>query len=226
MSNTHASSEIHTDKSRLKRMGENVRKRLAGNPQVYQIPNEGAEIFAVGDFLTAEECAKMITLIDDCAKPSQVFDLKYEDGYRTSFSGNVDPHDPFVKKLNRRIDDLLGVDPAWGESIQGQRYQPGQEFQPHHDWFHPGTSYWDQEMDRGGQRSFTAMAFLNNVPQGGTTDFTDLSLSIEPKQGVLLLWNNADKDGVPNLQTMHAGRPVIEGTKYIITKWYRTKSLY
>lgn len=213
----------HQDNARLKRMGTNVRARLVGNPKVYQVPTGQAEIFAVGDFMSPEECTKMIGLIDDCAKPSQVFDLKYEDGYRTSFSGNVDPYDPFVKMLNRRVDDLLGVDPDWGERIQGQRYKPGQEFQPHHDWFHPGTSYWKSEMKRGGQRSFTTMVFLNDVKDGGTTDFTDLGLSFEPKPGVLLAWNNASPNGIPNLRTMHAGRPVIEGTKYIFTKWYRTK---
>jgi prolyl 4-hydroxylase len=187
------------------------------------VPAEAAEIFAVGDFMSAEECVRMCGLIDACARPSTVFDLDYSSGYRTSFSGDVDPLDPFVRKISRRIDDLLGLEPEWGESIQGQRYMPGQQFQPHHDWFHPGTTYWDKEMGRGGQRSYTAMVFLNEVRAGGTTEFTDLGLAIEPRPGVLLAWNNADADGVPNPLTIHAGRPVVEGVKYIITKWYRTK---
>ena len=211
------------DQSGLRRIGEQVRARIAANPAVYRVPAEGAEIFAVGDFLGPAECTRMRALIDDCAKPSTVFDLDYSSGYRTSYSGDVDPHDPFVKKINRRIDDLLGIEAECGENIQGQRYLPGQEFRPHQDYFHPGTSYWDMEMRRGGQRSYTAMVFLNEVEAGGSTDFTDLNLSIEPKPGVLLAWNNADADGVPNPLTMHAGRPVVEGVKYVITKWYRTK---
>lgn len=212
------------DQTGLKRVGDIVRARLAANPAVYKVPVEKAELFAVGDFLSPEECSKMRDMIDAVAEPSKVFDLDYSSGYRTSYSGNVDPHDPFVRKISRRIDDLLGMDSTFGETIQGQRYMPGQEFQPHHDWFHPGTSYWDLEMARGGQRSFTTMAFLNDVEAGGTTDFPDLGIALEPKPGVLVIWNNARPDGLTNVKTLHAGRPVIAGEKYIITKWYRARA--
>ena len=214
---------VNLDQPGLKRVGEQVRTRLAANPAVYKVPVEAAELYAVGDFLTPDECRKMCDMIDAVAEPSRVFDLDYSSGYRTSYSGNVDPHDPFVRKISRRIDDLLGMDSSFGETIQGQRYMPGQEFQPHHDWFHPGTSYWDLEMGRGGQRSFTTMAFLNNVEAGGTTDFPELGISLEPKPGVLVVWNNALPDGLTNVKTLHAGRPVIAGEKYIITKWYRAR---
>jgi len=207
----------------LRKLGTQVRDRLTANPAVWKVPTEEAEIYAVADFIKPEECKRLIKLIDDVAKPSTVFDLDYSDGYRTSYSGDVDPHDPFIKKLNRRIDDLMGIDPIFGETIQGQRYQPGQQFKPHHDWFHPNTSYWEFEMGRGGQRSYTTMAFLNEVEEGGTTDFTELGMSIEPKPGVLLLWNNADLEGLPNHRTIHAGTPVVKGVKYIFTKWYRAE---
>ncbi|APE29098.1 prolyl hydroxylase family protein [Aurantiacibacter gangjinensis] len=216
----------NADQARLRSLGAKVRKRLAGNSAVYKVPSDEVELWAMGDFMTAAECQKMIELIDATAKPSRVSGLDYSDGYRTSYSGDVDPTDPFVKKIGRRVDDLLGVDPKFGESIQGQRYMPGQEFQPHHDWFHPDTSYWETEMGRGGQRSFTTMAFLNEVEAGGTTDFTDIGLSLEPKPGVLLIWNNATPEGLTNSRTMHAGRPVQAGAKYIFTKWYRAKEWF
>ncbi|MGB3165715.1 MAG: 2OG-Fe(II) oxygenase [Alteraurantiacibacter sp.] len=211
------------DKAGLARLGQQVRERLAANPAAYKVPSDEVELFAIGDFMTEAECAKMRDLIDTTAVPSKVFDLDYSSGYRTSYSGDVDPHDPFVRKISRRIDDLMDITPEWGETIQGQRYMPGQEFQPHHDWFHPGTTYWDLEMTRGGQRSWTTMAFLNEVEAGGTTDFTELGISIEPKPGILIAWNNATPEGLTNAKTMHAGRPVQQGSKYIITKWYRTK---
>lgn len=224
MSDTKSKSYApDADRAGLKTIGKAVRARLAANLTAYKVPSDELELHAVGDFMSAAECQKMIELIDATAQPSRVFDLDYSSGYRTSYSGDVDPHDPFVKKISRRIDDLLDIDPTFGEPIQGQRYMPGQEFQPHHDWFHPETSYWDLEMGRGGQRSYTAMVFLNEPEAGGTTDFTDIGISIEPKQGVLLAWNNARPDGTSNPMTMHAGRPVLQGAKYIITKWYRTK---
>lgn len=211
------------DQEALARVGTQVRERLAANPAVYRLPTDQAEIYAVGDFLNPEECRRMIKMIDQVAKPSRVFDLAYGSAYRTSYSGDVDPGDPFVKKIQRRIDDLLGLDSSYGETVQGQRYLPGQEFKPHYDWFHPDGDYWQTERDRGGQRSYTAMAFLNDVKEGGSTDFTSIGLSVEPKPGALLMWNNADENGIPNEMTMHAGTPVKKGVKYIITKWYRTR---
>jgi prolyl 4-hydroxylase len=83
--------------------------------------------------------------------------------------------------------------------------------------------YWKQEKRNGGQRSFTAMVYLNTVEEGGTTDFTRIGLSIPPQQGALIIWNNATVKGDVNVDTLHAGTPVIRGVKYIITKWYRTR---
>lgn len=211
------------DREALRRAGMAVRKRLAENPAVYKVPTDKAEIFALGDFLTPGECKRMIAQIDAVAKPSSVYDSEYGKSFRTSYSGNVDATDPLVRSITRRIDDLLGIEPQYGETVQGQRYLPSQEFQPHWDYFHTAADYWRQEKRRGGQRSWTAMAFLNPVGGGGTTDFTRLGLSIEPKPGALLIWNNADANGVPNEWTMHAGRPVTEGVKYVITKWYRVR---
>ena len=215
--------EHNPDQARLRRIGRKVRERLSALPEAYRLPTDQAEMYAVGDFFTPEECGRLMTMIDAVALPSRAYDATYESGYRTSYSGDVDPGDPFVRKLQRRLDDLLGIDPNYGETIQGQRYLPGQEFQAHCDWF-PAGAYWDMEMDRGGQRSITAMAYLNDVEEGGATAFPRLGLTIDPKPGALLIWNNADPEGRPNPWTIHAGRPVVRGVKYIITKWYRSRS--
>ena len=218
-----AKNEIIPDKDALARVGESVRKRLKADPQVYQVETDKAEIFAIGDFLSAEECKRLCTMIDLVAKPSTLHEQDYASGFRTSYSGDLDPSDSFVKSISRRIDDLLGIAPKCGEAIQGQRYLPGQQFKPHNDWFYTSEKYWELERKRGGQRCWTAMAFLNEVEEGGETHFTEVGIKIEPKPGVLLVWNNALPDGTPNEGTMHAGTPVVKGAKYIITKWYRTR---
>lgn len=218
-----AKTAIIPDQASLKRVGETVRNRLLNDPGVYKVESDKAELFAVGDFLTKGECERLCMMIDLIAKPSALHEESYESGFRTSYSGDLDPHNSFVKAISRRIDDLLGVDPIIGEAVQGQRYLPGQQFKPHHDWFHTSERYWPMERKRGGQRSWTAMAYLNNVIEGGSTHFVNLNVDIEPKAGVLLVWNNARPDGSPNPDTLHAGTPVIKGTKYVITKWYRTR---
>ena len=211
------------DRDALRRIGDSVRKRLDANPAAYRIDTDKAEIYAFGDFLSKAECERLCAMIDAVAKPSALYDMDYADAFRTSYSGDLDVDDPFIKGISRRIDDLLGVNPMIGERIQGQRYLPGQEFKPHNDWFYPDQPYWKTERKRGGQRSWTTMAFLNAVKEGGHTHFTEVGASIEPKPGVLLVWNNALPDGSPNENAMHAGTPVIEGEKYVFTKWYRTR---
>lgn len=212
------------DQHALARLGQSVRGRLAADPAAYRVEDERIELFAIGGFLSDDECIRLRHLIDAVARPSALHELDYASGFRTSYSGDLDPRDAFVAGLSKRIDAVLGVDAAIGEPLQGQRYHPGQQFKPHNDWFYTSEGYWPQEEARGGQRSWTAMAYLNAVEAGGATAFTLLGLEIEPKPGVLLLWNNALPDGRPNEATLHAGLPVERGVKYVITKWYRTRN--
>ena len=214
---------IIPDQDALKRLGALVRGKLVADPDAYQIETDKADLFAIGDFVSPAECKRLCTMIDLVAKPSTLHEEGYDSGFRTSYSGDLDPLDSFVMGLSRRIDDLMGINPICGEAIQGQRYLPGQQFKPHNDWFYATEAYWPFERKRGGQRSWTAMAFLNEVEEGGETHFTEIGIKIAPKPGVLLVWNNALPDGSPNEGTIHAGTPVIKGAKYVITKWYRTR---
>ena len=212
------------DQSALARVGASVRARLADNAAVCPIENDAVELFAHGSFLVLAECETLCTMIDAVARPSALHEMDYASGYRTSYSGDLDPAGALVKAISCRIDALFGLDPAIGEPIQGQRYAPGQQYKPHNDWFYTSESYWPGEEARGGQRSWTAMAYLNAVEAGGGTVFSALGIQIEPKPGVLLIWNNALPDGRPNEATLHAGLPVERGAKYVITKWYRTRA--
>jgi prolyl 4-hydroxylase len=69
------------------------------------------------------------------------------------------------------------------------------------------------------------MVYLNDVEAGGETYFKHLNLKIKPQQGTLIAWNNLYKNGLPNLKTMHEAFPPVSGSKYVITKWWRSWSL-
>lgn len=211
------------DRAALVRVGNRVRSRLASDPAVVRVPVEQAELFTMAGFLSPAECDRFIAMIETVAKPSTLYSASYDSGVRTSYSGDVDPTDPFVRMVTRRLDDLLGIEGSWGETVQGQRYLPGQEFKVHCDWFPTDCEYWPAESSQGGQRSWTAMAYLSDVEEGGATEFPYLDYSSRPVRGSLLIWNNMSPDGEPNIMTLHAGTPVVRGTKYIITKWYRTR---
>jgi len=211
------------DCAALAKVGRAVRARLAADPAVWHAPIETAEFAIVADVLSAQECARVIAMVDAVAEPSSTYETEHDTSIRSSYSGDVDRYDPFVRMIERRIDDLLGMPSNYGETMQGQRYTVGQQFKAHYDWFATHTAYWQGERAKGGQRSWTAMIYLNDVEEGGQTVFERAGLNVTPKQGMLLAWNNANPDGTPNHHTLHAALPVVRGTKYVITKWYRTR---
>jgi prolyl 4-hydroxylase len=216
------SKPTHAERAALARVGAAVRRRLEGDPAVHRVAAESVEMFALGGFLSADECTRLIELIDRVAHPSSTYSTGAEGG-RSSYSGDVDPADPFVRMIERRICDLLGIALEWGETVQGQRYAPGQEFLPHHDWFTYDAPWWPAEHARGGQRSWTVMAYLNDVTEGGVTHFDRIGVSVQPQAGALLVWNNMLSDGSPNPDVRHAALPVVRGVKYVITKWFRAR---
>ena len=188
------------DKLALLRAGAQVRRRLEAEPNAYKVPVETAEIWSIPEFVSADECARLIAEVNRTAKPSDLLDQGYghERAHRTSYSGDFNSDDPFVKMIERRIDDTLGLPHENGETIQGQRYDVGQEFRAHMDWFWTKAPYWKREEQQGGQRCFTAMLYLNDVEEGGETHFHNIGVTIAPQQGALIVWNNAGLDGSLN----------------------------
>ena len=68
------------------------------------------------------------------------------------------------------------------------------------------------------------MVYLNAVERGGETLFRRLGRSFTPVSGMALAWNNLQADGSPNPFTLHEAMPVEEGSKWVITKWFREKA--
>ena len=58
---------------------------------------------------------------------------------------------------------------------------------------------------------------------GGGTAFLRLDHVFQPRRGRALAWNNLHANGAPNPDTLHAGLPVLQGAKTIITKWFRER---
>ena len=205
------------------RIGTEVKERLARNPSALKIPSDDLDIFVVRDFLDRRECDGLIGMIDAQRIPSQLLAPTADPEFRTSESCNLDPKDRFVKAIEAKLTGLLGIDPPHGETIQGQRYAVGQRFKPHHDFFHTDQPYWEEMARSGGQRTWTAMIFLNEPEGGGATYFEKAGVRVTPRAGNLLAWNNLDARGEPNVFSLHEGMPVTAGAKYIVTKWHRER---
>jgi prolyl 4-hydroxylase len=204
-------------------IGAAVRDRLMQVQGIFKVPAPGLDIFVVKNFLTAAECQALMKRIDADKQPSKILAEDPDPEFRTSETCNLDPREPLTRQIEAKITGLMGIDPAHGETIQGQRYAVGQQFKAHHDFFYPSEPYWVEQEKIGGQRTWTVMMFLNEPEAGGQTFFEKAQIRVSPRAGNLLTWNNLDEHGEPNLNSLHQGMPVEAGVKYIITKWYRER---
>jgi prolyl 4-hydroxylase len=209
--------------NRLGEIGRSTAARLVRDPQVQMVNGSGIDLYCYQNFLSAEECGGLIAMIDSDRKPSGLLSASDDPEFRTSESCDLDRWHPFVDGIDKRICALMGMKARQGETLQGQRYTVGQQFKAHHDYFHVGESYWESERKRGGQRSWTAMIYLDAPFGGGETFFPSAGLKVTPRAAMLLAWNNMDKRGEPNPNALHESMPVSAGTKNIVTKWFRER---
>ena len=157
---------------------------------------------------------RVIEAINQSLQPSTV--TRGSSDYRTSRNCHLRQNQPdLAASLDQRFAALFDVDPRLSEPIQGQRYDPGQYFKEHTDWFAPGTSEYSQHTDNGGQRTWTVMVYLNAVERGGAT----FRLADRSRLCLALHRLNNQVDGTPNLHPYEASQE--EGHKWVITKWFR-----
>jgi hypothetical protein len=109
------------------------------------------------------------------------------------------------------------------ENLSLLRYEPGEEYRPHVDYLRSGTFGNVDDPSQPGQRVHTVFTFLDQVESGGQTDFPRIGLRIKPARGRIVHFLNCRADGSPDPLTVHAGRPVLAGTKYLATIWTRER---
>ena len=205
-----------------RRIGENL-ERTPGLWKLCWRANQPIQLYIGDNFLDTEMCRQMCEKIDEGSFPSPLYEKEKWEDVRTSYSCNLKHNDPLIAEVEARIAATLGIDRIQGEPLQGQRYQQGQRFREHADFFYVDEPYWKEYEPHGGQRTWTAMIYLNQPEAGGATRFKLLDFQVEPNVGRILIWNNMALDGSPNPWTLHEGMPVEAGTKYIVTKWYRER---
>ncbi len=122
-----------------------------------------------------------------------------------------EPIEAYLRELEACLCDYASQWPSFAEMMPSveivpfkiQRYRPGEHFQqPHAERVSFGLMH----------RVLAWMTYLNDVGDGGETEFHHYGLKIKPERGNTLIW--------PAEWThTHAGCVVNSGVKYIITGW-------
>jgi prolyl 4-hydroxylase len=207
-------------------LGRRIGDNLDAMPRLWRLcspPGQPIQLYIGDGFMSGDACRQMCEKIDAGSVPSPLYEKEKFEGVRTSYTCHLDRNDPLIVDVDQRIARMMGMDEKHGEPLQGQRYQEGQRFKEHADFFYIDEPYWPEYEPHGGQRTWTAMVYLNEPEAGGATRFKLLDTTILPKVGRILVWNNMSLDGSPNPWTTHEGMPVERGTKYIVTKWFRER---
>jgi prolyl 4-hydroxylase len=196
---------------------------LSAQPGIQKVPSPKLTLFLRRGFLDAATCAALVERIDAHRRPSTISDPNGDDAFRTSETCDLSAADRLVAAVDAMLAGFTGLDPAYGEPLQGQRYAVGQEFKAHTDYFEPDGVDFERYCSVAGNRTWTAMVYLNEPDAGGATRFKAIDKTIQPETGKLVCWSNRRPDGSLNPSTIHHGMKVRAGTKYVITKWYRER---
>ncbi|MBE8727382.1 prolyl hydroxylase family protein [Flavobacterium hungaricum] len=181
------------------------------------IINEELEIYTIDNFLTVEECNKLIekseqigfqeaaVSIDGAQKMMKMVRdnerILYEDEEYASL---------LWKKLKSYVKSEVENSTAVGlnEMFRFYKYQPGQRFKMHRD-----GSYKRNESEFS---YYTFLIYLNDKYEGGETKFASGEV-ISPKTGTALIFEHSQR---------HEGAALISGIKYVLRSdiMYKRKS--
>jgi prolyl 4-hydroxylase len=184
-------------------------ERLSNSPDVVR--------FAA--LLSPAECRYVAMTAQDLLEPAVVVDPRsgkmVSHPIRTSFGAVIGPvrENLVIRAINARIAAISGTSIGQGEPLAVLRYSPGQQYRAHLD-----------SMDGApNQRIRTVLVYLNQGFKGGETYFTANGLKVSARGGDAIMFSNIVANGTPDRRSEHAGLPVIEGVKWLATRWIRER---
>lgn len=185
-------------------------------------------VVLLGNVLSEAECDALIAYSSARMEPSPVISDTDEKNrlheHRSSRGAMLQRGEcELVSRIEARLAALTAWPVERGEGLQVLRYEKGNEYRPHFDWFDPALPGPRKHLERGGQRVATVVIYLSDVEQGGATSFPEAGLQVQPKKGCAMFFANTDAYGAPDRRSLHAGDPVERGTKVIATKWLRQR---
>lgn len=188
-------------------------------------------IFVKDDVLSSEFCEHVIQKFEDEGQATPggitklgIVDLEVkqsDDLFITPSNGWGDEDAVFFKSLaanyKNYFEQYINTLPAsrcyanlWDRGYKIQRTIPGGFYHWHNDF-----GFGDERPEKFGERIVTFIWYLNDVNEGGYTEFMD-GTKVQPKQGRICFfpctWNYS-----------HRGVPPINEKKYICTGWLHAK---
>ncbi|ADO67383.1 putative prolyl 4-hydroxylase alpha subunit [Cafeteria roenbergensis virus] len=191
-------------------------------------------IYYVDNVLNKQECYHIIKITSNKLKPALVSGNSR--GFLSTGRTGTNcwlshKNDEITFNIALKITNLVNKPLENAENFQVLHYSTNQKYEYHYDAFPIDNSEKAKRcLKKGGQRLLTALIYLNNVTKGGETEFKNLNIKITPKIGRILVFENTLQNSLnKHPDSLHSGKQVIEGEKYVINLWFRhlpTKEIF
>jgi prolyl 4-hydroxylase len=184
--------------------------------------HDNPDIYVVDDFLSADECNRLIEKAKPNLRPCLITDedtgTVKQDPSRTSSDANVLQVE--APSIVKKLTELLLSDAEHLELLQVLNYKEGQQFKAHTDGFDGPTSACGFEQSN---RIATVFTYLNDVSEGGSTSFPKIGLDIKPKRGMAVVHFPSDLELGEDDRTLHEGSIAVD-EKWLLATWLWSKS--
>ena len=180
------------------------------------------------NYITEEECNKAIKLYEDQNKFNNTINridgeqspiLFKQDKQFFAKSNNIDLWWEELKPMIFNFDIAwkhylknTGAADAYGITLDSFKFtnlkiQKTLKTEGYHVWHIEHGEGFNNEA-----RAFVFSIYLNDVEDGGETEFLHFSQRVKPKKGRIVIWPAA-------FPYVHRGNPPLSGEKYILTSW-------
>jgi len=193
------------------------------------LPPASGEVRVLENFVTSDQCAHLIKTFGEKCELSKVVNPQNGQSaeanvkWRTSTSALMyqSEKDPVVLSITDKVARLCRLPPSHVEVLQLVRYEKGQQYTPHRDYFEPSF--------KGQNRLFTVLIYLTDLgpEDGGRTIFPELGVQVVPKIGSAVFWRNCLDDGTLLPCSLHTGEVLhTDGKiKYAVNCWIRNGAI-
>ncbi|HYE42817.1 MAG TPA: 2OG-Fe(II) oxygenase [Caulobacteraceae bacterium] len=222
--------EVLKAESNFRRPGKplDLAALVAAPPYAVTVPDPRVRV--IEKFASPQLCQWIAGRTQGRLAPARVYDAdaggRSQNEMRTNTGAGfgVSTGDVPIWLARARIAEAVNVPMAFLEPVNVLHYDPGQRFELHYDFIDPDVAHFADDLSQRGQRTATALLYLNDDYDGGETAFPNIGHSYKGKTGDLLVFFNVDEQGRPDKRTLHAGTPPTRGEKWVLSQWIRDRS--
>lgn len=188
-------------------------------------PPASGEVRVLENFITVDQCKHLIEVFGEKCETSKVVNpLNGQAGesqlkWRSSTSALMyqSDKDPVVLEVTEKCAHLCKLPTSHVEVLQLVKYEKGQQYTPHRDYFEPDF--------KGQNRIFTILIYLTDLEpeDGGRTIFPELAVQVVPRIGTAVFWRNCLDDGTLLPDSLHTGEMLNTASKikFAVNCWIR-----